>query len=134
MSHKTSIKLTTLDLHNIYYSISAIEGANKTIPFKLVWKLNTVKDEVKTRAERYEKKRFEIYSKFGEPDSKDPNRISLKTEVIPDVNKELEELNNIEETIEINLIPISLFESSEALQLPPGIFEILKKYIIDFEN
>jgi len=133
MSNKISIKLSASDLHSIYYSIVNTEAANKSLPFKLTWKFGTIKDEIKTKAERYEKQRFEIYSKHGEVDSKDPNKIKLEAEKLKEVQAEIDDLGTIEEAIEIVLIPLSMFDAAN-VQLPQGAFEIFKKYIIDLES
>lgn len=121
----------TLDLGKVYEvftAFSALEGANKSLPFKFSWKIEDIRELLKKYAERFEKQRLANLKEFGEASKENPTMFSIPVEKLESYNKKMEELTSEVVTIEVTPLTYKLLDEVPNLQIPPGVIGSLKEH------
>ncbi len=120
-------KVIVSKLSNIINNLNKI-AEREDIPIKSSFKISRLLNLLSIEAERYDESRFKIINKYGKKDeqgelivNKDNNTISIQEDKLDVLNKEINDLNSIEITIEFDPISINDF----------GDINIAPKYLID---
>lgn len=129
MPSKT-LKLPMLELYGLFVALVEVEKVNTTMPFKLSWDLDDIKEEIKKPCARFEEQRLKILRELGK--EKEGGQFEILEENKDAFQKQMDEINNVEVEVDINPIPLSLFETAKDFQFARGTFAVLRKYIIDF--
>jgi hypothetical protein len=116
------------DLYVIYMAIVALENANKTLPFKLSWKLEDIKESVRKDAKRFETEKKAFLEQFGTPAENNNYTFTEANKVL--YRDAVEDLHNIQVDLEIESLDLSFLESIPSLQIPPGVLGVFKTHLI----
>jgi hypothetical protein len=126
------LKLPIIDLYSIYVAILEVEKVNTAMPFKLSWDLDDIKEIMKKPCTRFEEQRLKVLREVGKERDGFPGQFEIEPDKKEEFTKQLEEINNVEVELEINTIPLALFETAKDFQFATGTFAILRKYVIEF--
>ncbi len=119
------MKVKILDLINAAEAIKTTSG--KELPTKLSYWLSRLTTKIEKPLKTYEEKRMELFKKFGTLDG-EKQQYSVPADKLPDFQKEILSLIEIEEEITFEPIKLEYFEGEKFTSI---FFQQMDKFIIE---
>lgn len=117
------MKLTNNQIYTYATELAAaFQDSTQKLPIKVNFYLQKNKETLLAMAQDIEKTRVELLNNYGELDA-ETNRFTIKPECIETASKELEDLFNLEQ--EINIYKVNIDNFGDDLTLTTGQMEAL---------